>query len=162
MPVESGRETEVRGIDLCGPFSRGEGTGDGSGQYLFRVSKNLYLTCFSFCWILGSSPERMGSFRVLSDPRSCGLPPSGRPCHTSVGITRINLTLPAPPDVHKRGDHGSPIVDCIITGPLNSMLDFFCVFSSKQHGSHPKKCLIALKTDKGDNFFGLSLLPPGV
>lgn len=80
----------------------------------------------------------------------------------TVGITGIIMTLPAPPDVHKRGDHGSPIVDCITTGPLNSMLDFFCVFSSKRHWSHPKKYLIALKTDKGDNFLGLSLLPPGV
>lgn len=40
-----------------------------------RVNKNLYLACFSCCWILGSSLERMGNFGVLSDPRSSGLLP---------------------------------------------------------------------------------------
>lgn len=75
VALESGRETEGRAINLYWPLSHGGGIGHGAGKCLCRVNKNLYLACFSCCWILGSSLERMGNFGVLSDPRSSGLLP---------------------------------------------------------------------------------------
>ena len=152
VAVESGRETKVRAINLCWLLSYGGGIGDGFGERLYQVNKNLYLTCFSFCWILGSSLERMGSFRILPDPPSCDSHPSTKPSYRSVGITAIIISLPALPDVRKRGNLGPTIVNCIPPGTMNSLLDFFPVFSSTGARVTPNRCLIPLKRSKGENF----------
>lgn len=58
--VASGRETEVRAINLSWPLAYGGEIGDGSGKCLCQVNTDLSLACFAFCWILSPSLERMG------------------------------------------------------------------------------------------------------
>lgn len=65
VQLASGRETEVRAINLCWPLAYGGGIGDGSGKCLCQVNTDLSLACFAFCWILSPSLERMGLLQGL-------------------------------------------------------------------------------------------------